>query len=263
MAIVSFCVGSVSIVFGFAAGFLKHLEVAQIFGGCLLPVWVLFFMSGYTVEAFKSSAGLAPETFCDANKMPELVFEYVNGVDKEFRNMASKWMCSRQCPCDMKQVMPWLAKSEEELRKWDRTKNLLDKDDNDGSVLILATTFTGADTDYFPGSFEQCFTDWKQDWNTFGRQANKTPVQWWPAAQRDFEALAKNEITFVFGEYIESKYNCAGMCRDAFFYVTKEVGEGIPTKTCLADIQKEMQAAIPLRFWLLVTAFSTLALWIS
>lgn len=102
MAIVSFCVGSVSIVFGFAAGFLKHLEVAQIFGGCLLPVWVLFFMSGYTVEAFKSSAGLAPETFCDANKMPELVFEYVNGVDKEFRNMASKWMCSRQCPCDMK-----------------------------------------------------------------------------------------------------------------------------------------------------------------
>lgn len=53
------------------------------------------------------------------------------------------------------------------------------------------------------------------------------------------------------------------MCKDAFFYVTKEVDDGVPTKTCLTDVQKEMQAAIPLRLWLLVTAYTTLGLWIS
>lgn len=260
-ALIAFCVCSVSILFGCASGFMKHQDIAYIFGGCLLPVWILFFVSAYMCDAFTNSALMPVEEFCNKNKTPELLWNYVTNIDTDFHNLQNKWMCSKQCPCDMKQAAPWLDMTEAELNKWGRTKNLMDGNDADGTVLLLGTIIYGNDLDYFPASFEQCFLDWKSDWYTFGRLRGKAPLLWYQPAQNDFEKVVSQEFSFTFATYLEDEFDCSGICQPNVFYATREVEDKQPTQTCLPFVQDELKKVLPLQHIVFITALVSVGLW--
>lgn len=40
--------------------------------------------------------------------------------------------------------------------------------------------------------------------------------------------------------YLEKKYACSGICNSALFYFNLQLEIGIPSKTCLAAIKKEL-----------------------
>lgn len=87
-------------------------------------------------------------------------------------------MCSAQCPCVEKSVAPWLAITEADLLTRGRTKNLNDKNDNDGTVLLLAANSTQNTTDFFPETFLECYLEWKNDWQTSGAKTGVAPPFW-------------------------------------------------------------------------------------
>ena len=161
-AMIAFCIGIVSALFGVASGCLKHRALPFTLGVCLTPVWVLFFVSATAIGLFLMTSDAKMDALCGgaqgemtlADSQLSLLFsDYANQIDKKIDQYANKWMCSAQCPCDDTAALPWLALSESELNAKGRTKNSKDTVDTDGTVLLLATKPTGKTTDFFPTSF--------------------------------------------------------------------------------------------------------------
>jgi hypothetical protein len=100
----AFSIASIAVLFGFAASLMKAVDIAMWFGGCLLPCWVAFFVCTYMLAVYENTALMPREKFCDFSIMPELLHEYSVTIDKDVNKVSNKWMCSRQCPCDMIEV---------------------------------------------------------------------------------------------------------------------------------------------------------------
>lgn len=65
-AIIAFCIGIVSVLFGVASGCLKHRALTFTLGVCLTPVWVLFFVSSTAIGLFLITSDAKIEALCGA-----------------------------------------------------------------------------------------------------------------------------------------------------------------------------------------------------
>ena len=187
LAMIGFCIGIVASVFGIGTACVKNRVLSVLYGAFLLPVPVLYviamrnggrftrhsMMDSYKVSEYCAKVGAVLDPTLTPPKL--VLFEYASQIDKNWQAMANKWMCSSQCPCNATVAKKWLALDEGELKSYGRTKNSLDKNDSDGTVLLNSFAPTGKDTDYFPTDFIQCFTDWKADWTAAGSIAGTTP----------------------------------------------------------------------------------------
>ena len=182
VAVIGWCFGIVAAIFGLASGFLKKFRSLSIlFGIFLAPVWVMFFISSISMGRFTKAASSNLDAFCgDAVEQDGILADYTSHIDGRFSAMADKWMCSRMCPCKAEVVAPWLQLSEAELQKVGRTKDMDDKDNSDGDVLIHSTSVRGnPELDYFPDSFVGCFLDWQEEWEESGAEIGKIPDATW------------------------------------------------------------------------------------
>jgi hypothetical protein len=63
-AIVAFCIGIVSVLFGVASGCLKHRALPMTLGVCLIPVWVLFFVASTAIGLFLMTSDAEVDAIC-------------------------------------------------------------------------------------------------------------------------------------------------------------------------------------------------------
>jgi hypothetical protein len=279
LAMIGFCIGIVASVFGIGLACVKHRVLSVLYGAFLLPVPVLY------VIAMRNGGRFTRHSMMDSSKVTEycakvdavidptltppklVLFEYASQIDKNWQANANKWMCSSQCPCNPTVAAKWLALDESVLKSYGRTKNTLDKNDSDGTVLLSAIAPTGKETDYFPTDFIQCFTDWKADWTSAGSIAGTTPLPWYSAAQSDFEALSKlaTEGNFEFLRLVEKTNTCAGICKKGLFYVTlglEDANAGIPTTRCFEGVLEDFSTAKPVVKTVGAVALISFILWL-
>lgn len=78
--------------------------------------------------------------------------------------------------------------------------------------------------------------DWQIEWKDAGAEKGKTPEDWYPVAQSDFESLTAAEESIAFITYIETSHECSGICQKSQFYVSERVSKGIPESACLDKV---------------------------
>jgi hypothetical protein len=88
--------------------------------------------------------------------------DYVHDIDSVFVPAASKWMCSRQCPCLKGAYSENYANLDEaHLNKFGRSKL------PSSSATLVSLYFLDANTAENPPdytTFSNCFYEWKNDW---------------------------------------------------------------------------------------------------
>lgn len=114
-----------------------------------------------------------------------------------------------------------------------------------------------------------CYSDWLKDWRDpeiSNSVAGKTPLDWKPAAQKDFEALAAldSEAAIAFVTSIEKDNTCAGMCQKGLFYVTLGFGDDPvrPSKRCIEGVLEDFITAKPALRVVVATGAISAALWV-
>lgn len=66
----------------------------------------------------------------------------------------------------------------------------------------------------------------------------------------------------AFASYVETAYDCSGVCSAGLFPFARPLIDGIPSETCLESIQESMQDAKPIWIVVILTAVFSLTLWV-
>lgn len=92
--------------------------------------------------------------------------DYVNDIDNILVPAASKWMCSRQCPClDGVHGVSYTNLSESYLNKFGRSNQPTPEASLVG-LYFLDPNAAKNPLDY--STFSNCFYEWKNDWKIAG-----------------------------------------------------------------------------------------------
>ena len=137
-------------------------------------------------------------------------------------------------------VQPWLALSEEELNKWQRTKKIptvADPNpvkDSNGNFRIVSSA-----TDTF-NSFTLCNTELqrkKADEQKYNEENPNGPVS---EKYKDVPSGTAIDTGLKVITYFEQKYKCSGICSPFLFYYSQSLSEGIPSSSCLTHAKSEI-----------------------
>ena len=242
-------------ILGLAATCIRHRCLSISFGCIMTPVMILTMVSFGAfhglIESDEKTINIMCDPNADVNKMnsAELRFhsvfsDYATDIDGELGDISSKWMCSKQCPCNTTDATIYNPTNytEAALNKYGRTRSTPAA----GSNLVqlhfpeVSTDATKAKADYYPTTFFDCYFDWEEDWKALKSKRGETPTGWQADAQADFEALSAKVESFDLLEYLEVQYNCSGFCKTPLFFFALPAKEGQPQEKCLLSIRDEM-----------------------
>ena len=98
----------------------RSLHLSRCYGLLLVPSFIMLLVCAINFGAViktsdKGLQSLCSETVFQEDALKDLYKPYKNEIDGVIVPLTSKWMCSKQCACDLAAAAPWTAISESDL----------------------------------------------------------------------------------------------------------------------------------------------------
>ena len=151
-----------------SASIVKYRWPAVIFGIMLTVVTFVYIAFGISLATLSSSSEADMLEFCETKTRTSASNSkfrgYVYDIDMDITAIVNENMCREDvCPCSYLDQAPWMALSEEQLNKFQRTKAA---DNRNGDIPL----FFCRECDTF-ATFETCYASWESN----GYANSKTP----------------------------------------------------------------------------------------
>ena len=213
---------------GFCFKCIKNRCFAFLYGLILLPTWLAVLIIGFVAVAAAAMSETALTDTCNklANDYTYTYSTSYNGSNQEITYSfdiyesigINKWMCTNECVCEPNAAVMY-SNIDFSLYKSAETR---------GNVASIVTAPTGSVATYkdcIANAAEPVSNASNDDFKTFAKSFR---------SQTNYEGLVK------WMDWFEDTYDCAGICKVAAFYWTKNPAVARPSQSCISSLKEDI-----------------------